>query len=1323
MATPYIIKVSPPPATMGGVPDGDKGDVVVSVGGSVWSFKSSVVSTFARTLLDDLTAAAMRATLGLGGAAILEVGTSSGTVAAGNDSRFITDGDKGDITVSVSGSSWTIDNGVVTLAKMANMATASLIGRNTAGTGVPEVLSAATVKTMLALNLVENTALSTWVGSSNISTLGVITAGTWQGSAISKTYLAGLSKFEIAEATVASASTCDIGGATSDNVLITGTTGITSFGTGTAGVRRYLRFSGILTITHNATSLILPTAANITTAVGDSAIVECLSAGNWKVLVYQRQDGSALLGSGSGVTAAELGARLAGAFGGVTFDNVTVNQRGYTSLLDWNVGTSDFSIVTKLDVPTVAPASNAPIWALSSANNAVAPLSCSCRLEASTGSLQLALSGTTQDSYRRYYYNNFLATYGGQTVFLTVVRLNGTISIFVDGTDITASFSEFTNAGSGVMPASWAESISSAWLLIGGIGASAPGYAGRIARVTPFNYALSSTQIGAFRTGGVAVSEQLPYVVGTNAILNVEKNGVFSKGIASDWVPTGGGTSISTGGAVVLGSAGTNVSLSGLSGYIAQLVPGQLYQLSFDISASTFGANSITAYWGLGVSDTSIPIASANANGSFVGEFTPSFGVGVLSLIANIGGSSFTLSNVKIVRKLLTNGSFETSGSPIGSWTTSIAGSSTVTRDTTNQRSGSACAALNVVAGAASAIQQTALTVGRLYRIGFWAKCTTTSKQAVACDGGTVNYTAPFITTSWAYYTVDFVATTTVLQMKRGTGVGDYTIYLDDVEIWELGAVGDFSAAGLDTASPLWRNSNTRFFDATLSNFVQDSSGTWNGIHNSEGRPWVVNDQLNRLGRESGSSASGGIYLPGNSNQRLTISNGPSIGANAFWVRMQFCMPAVAPASNRGLFHFSGSAVPATGANVFTGYIDTNGDLAILLYGASGSDYRKLLCSDVITRYGGKVVDLIIHRTTVGGLACWVNTDKQFGLETVAGNPPTWLGSVTSTYINIAANSTTACFTGNLHRFQLGRGDMTDKLIRQLLAGGIGTGAGASSGTPISRGGIMASTDGLVLETDLTLGWGIFYPDVAAPVILSTAPSVGAFVALSNLGDETHIRPSYARRNNYADANRRFSGAVANGSTGVTAQGDTFTVQGTPSSSAADANQPQCVNVASAASVGALAGYYTSAIHYVANHPRSAAIVRLVDLTNMCAWVGFHNGTANALNNTDTPTLSMAAFRFSPTRAGDTNWMCVTNNAGTATVFDTGIAANANLVVLEIEIISGQRVNFYIDGRLVKSQTLTLPSSTASCRWQELVEARAASAVNIKFVQVDISTF
>lgn len=53
----------------------------------------------------------------------------------------VTDGDKGDITVSSSGAQWTIDNDTVGLAKLAHMTTNRVIGRTTAGTGTPELLT------------------------------------------------------------------------------------------------------------------------------------------------------------------------------------------------------------------------------------------------------------------------------------------------------------------------------------------------------------------------------------------------------------------------------------------------------------------------------------------------------------------------------------------------------------------------------------------------------------------------------------------------------------------------------------------------------------------------------------------------------------------------------------------------------------------------------------------------------------------------------------------------------------------------------------------------------------------------------------------------------------------------------------------------------------------------------------------------------------------------------------------------------------------------------------------------------------------------------
>ena len=93
-------------------------------------------------------------------------------------------------------------------------------------------------------------------------------------------------------ATLASASTTDIGSKTEALISITGTTTISSFGSSLGtGQSKVLVFSGALTLTYNATSMILPGAANITTAAGDTAVVASLGSSNYRVLSYVRANG------------------------------------------------------------------------------------------------------------------------------------------------------------------------------------------------------------------------------------------------------------------------------------------------------------------------------------------------------------------------------------------------------------------------------------------------------------------------------------------------------------------------------------------------------------------------------------------------------------------------------------------------------------------------------------------------------------------------------------------------------------------------------------------------------------------------------------------------------------------------------------------------------------------------------------------------------------------------------------------------------------------------------------------------------------------------
>ena len=96
-------------------------------------------------------------------------------------------------------------------------------------------------------------------------------------------------------------------------------------------------------------------------------------------------------------------------------------------------------------------------------------------------------------------------------------------------------------------------------------------------------------------------------------------------------------------------------------------------------------------------------------------------------------------------------------------------------------------------------------------------------------------------------------------------------------------------------------------------------------------------------------------------------------------------------------------------------------------------------------------------------------------------------------------------------------------------------------------------------------------------------------------------------------------------------------------------------------------------------------------VTNTRMWHGFdNNGGANA---TDTPSANIAMFRFI---SGGTKWYAVTtDNAGTATLTDTGITVAAS-TVYELRIVCGASdVKFYINNVLVATNTTNIPAATA----------------------------
>jgi hypothetical protein len=237
----------------------------------------------------------------------------------------------------------------------------------------------------------------------------------------------------IAWADVASAATVDLGAQASRSLRLTGTSTINSFGTAGSGVRKRLRIATGLTITHNATSLICPGAANLVLGAGDIADVESLGSGNWLVVAVQRAPAfNTYLRIGppqvisSGVAAVDF--VLPASFSSfiIQFDNVRLANDGAALLLRASIdGGSSFLAGTSY------------AWAATYNNNTATAVGISQAAQAQgqvSGAADNGVSDVTIDGSYRFTVGSATrrAVFNGDSSFYdnsltTLVRWNGTV--------------------------------------------------------------------------------------------------------------------------------------------------------------------------------------------------------------------------------------------------------------------------------------------------------------------------------------------------------------------------------------------------------------------------------------------------------------------------------------------------------------------------------------------------------------------------------------------------------------------------------------------------------------------------------------------------------------------------------------------------------------------------------------------------------------------------------------------------------------------------------------------------------------------------------
>jgi hypothetical protein len=255
---------------------------------------------------------------------------------------------------------------------------------------------------------------------------------------------------------------------------------------------------------------------------------------------------------------------------GLKFDG-TASTRLTSTLTGQNVGTGDFSVWARFEVPTANPSGSQPgIICLSSSSTTIAARAFSIYFGTS-GQMICVLFGATTSDQLYATISSVVANYGGQVIDVVFTRTGSTIHVYINGVDTALSASSIGTAPT------WDLTVTSTYLHVG-ILSSGDLWKHRIYRAAVFNLALSQSEITDI------LWNDIPFKFKWGSFTEIASNGAFASDTAwtkdTDWT-IAGGVAVAT----AVADATRIYQTSGTT-----LALGKTYRTVFDVSGFTAGA-------------------------------------------------------------------------------------------------------------------------------------------------------------------------------------------------------------------------------------------------------------------------------------------------------------------------------------------------------------------------------------------------------------------------------------------------------------------------------------------------------------------------------------------------------------------------------------------------------------------------------------------------------------------------------------------------------------------------------------------------------------